>query len=130
MIGSENGKECAACGHSMSLHGPMGCVEMMDSAWTVSNTKPCGCRGVVKHGKAELVWTFREPHGWMPLYDKPMHQNDQPHFILPAASVLSDEELAEMIAAKAPSMNTIERAAAVVGARAVLNSMRLVQGGG
>lgn len=37
---------CSLCDHPMSEHGKHGCGVPMDSAWTASNTKPCGCRGV------------------------------------------------------------------------------------
>lgn len=36
--------DCGGCGHPISDHGDNGCNVLVDSAWTVSNTRPCGCQ--------------------------------------------------------------------------------------
>jgi len=34
---------CDACGHLVSEHDDKGCTVELDSAWTASGCKPCGC---------------------------------------------------------------------------------------
>jgi len=42
--GEQGSSMCSSCGHEIALHGTNGCTVELDSAWTASNTKPCGCR--------------------------------------------------------------------------------------
>ena len=41
--GRGEGEKCEECDHLASEHGPAGCTVRLDSAWTASGSKPCGC---------------------------------------------------------------------------------------